>query len=392
MNRLITSGGCESLTQILQNYIDSQNPKIWDIPITGRAGGTVATNGTMVFSAETDIGVESYGGVNIVSVTRAADGAYRSHTVVFSCMNTVNGGIKVYNSEKVVSLGNHNGFANPSTNFYSGVDATAPILNWNLNQIPVNVRKIRQVTELLTSLPTIGNGAMPLGLTYLTLLGININWTWNGGLPVGLTYLWLAGTNINWTWNGGLPVGLTHINLQGNNINWTWNGAMPVGLTLLYLLGANINWTWNGAMPVGLTYLSLQGNTINWTYTGAMPVGLMYLLLSSNNINWTGILLQDVTTPLNWTFLQLNNFRNPNSTLTSAELLVWLQNIKNNTGTLPATINLREYDNIVTTTAIQSATPNISGTTAEQLRYWVNQVLTGKGCTTVQINLTNITL
>jgi hypothetical protein len=324
------------------------SPMIWNIPITGRATGTTATSGTMVFSAETDLTVTATGGVSIVSITRADDSVYRLHTVVFNCTNATIGQLRVVGAEKVVSLSNNGGISTPNTNFYTGVDATAPILNWNLNQLPINTQKIRQTTAYLNILPATGNQAFPVNLTYLFL--------------------------------------------SGNNINWTYSGALPVNLTILTLSGTNINWTYSGALPVNLTILHLSGTNINWTYSGALPVNLIYLLLSGANINWTGRLLEDVTILRNYTTLTLQDYRNPNSTLAPAELLIWLQNIKNLTGTLPATIEIREYDNSPTTTAIQSATPNIAGTTEEQLRYWINQVLTGKGCTTVQINTTNITL
>jgi hypothetical protein len=184
-------------------------PMIWNIPITGRVTGTTATSGTMVFSAETDLTVTATGGVSIVSITRADDSVYRLHTVVFNCTNETIGQLRVVGAEKVVSLGNHGGISNPLTQFYTGVDATAPILNWNLNQLPINTQKIRQSTSYLNILPATGNQALPVNLTYLLLSGGTINWTYSGALPVNLTYLYLSGGNINWTWAGALPVNLT---------------------------------------------------------------------------------------------------------------------------------------------------------------------------------------
>jgi hypothetical protein len=324
------------------------SPMIWNIPINGRVAGTTATSGTMVFSAETDLTVTATGGVTIVSITRADDSVYRLHTVVFNCTNATMGQLRVVGAEKIVSLGNHGGIGNPSTQFYTGVDATAPILSWNLNQLPINLQKIRQATTYTNILLGAGGSNVLNRCSYIWLQGSNINITHTGDLAINNTLIWLEGISGNYTITGDLPPVLTACWIASNNI--TINSA------------ANFS--------SDLTILSLAGN----------------------NLNLTGRFIGNSVSPKNYSFLQLSNYRNPDNTLTSAELLIWLQNIKNNTGTLPATIQLREYNNSPTTTAIQSATPNISGTTEEQLRYWINQVLTSKGCTTVVLNTTNITL
>ena len=58
---------------------------------------------------------------------------------------------------------------------------------------------LRNLTHLHLSGQCEFSGSLPSGLTYLYLLGTNINWTYSGSLPSGLTYLYLKGTNINWT-------------------------------------------------------------------------------------------------------------------------------------------------------------------------------------------------
>ncbi len=65
---------------------------------------------------------------------------------------------------------------------------------------------------------------------------------------------------------GALPVNLTYISLFGNSIAWTYTGALPVNLTYLQLYGDSIAWTYTGALPVNLTFISLFGNSIAWTY------------------------------------------------------------------------------------------------------------------------------
>jgi hypothetical protein len=89
--------------------------------------------------------------------------------------------------------------------------------------------------------PLISSVGFPLrNLTHLHLTG---QCEFSGSLPSGLTYLYLLGTNINWTYSGSLPSGLTSLTLNGSNINWTYSGSLPSGLTSLTLNGSNINWT-----------------------------------------------------------------------------------------------------------------------------------------------------
>jgi len=402
--------------------------------VQGQSSGT-PTNGTVVISATDDIDVEATGSLNIVSVTRSDDAGFRRHDVVISIPNNESGNLVFKDKDKIRSYGNHNGVSFPSVTFYTGVNTTSPILNWNLNDIPSGVEKIRQVTPYLNILPTTGNEAIPTGLTYLVLVGSNINWTYTGALPTGLTALWLDGANINWTYTGALPTGLTYLHLQGSNINWTYTGALPTGLTflrlnaaninwtyagamptgltslflqgasinwtytgalptgltVLFLTGANINWTYTGAMPTGLTSLFLNGANINWTYTGAMPTGLTTLQLNGANINWTGTTFGRDTAPFtNFNFFGLQNYRNPGNDLTSAELITMCQNLMNRCGDLPD-ITIREYDLNPSIAAIQGATPDEFGTTEEQIRYWIEQVKNkAPGTRTFTLNTTSI--
>ena len=144
-------------------------------PVEGRTGVT-ATDGTMVFSATEDLIVEATGDVTI-SVTRESDVDFRQHNVVISCPNDGRGGVIVKDYQKIRSYGNHRGTSDPNVNFYCGNDDTMPILHWNLNKLSLFTEKLIQETILLTSLPTTGNKALPVNLTFLYLWGDNINWT-----------------------------------------------------------------------------------------------------------------------------------------------------------------------------------------------------------------------
>ena len=83
--------------------------------------------------------------------------------------------------------------------------------------------------------PLISSVGFPLrNLTHLHLSG---QCEFSGSLPSGLTYLYLLGTNINWTYSGSLPSGLTSLDLNGSNINWTAFDASGSGnITTYYRL------------------------------------------------------------------------------------------------------------------------------------------------------------
>jgi len=354
--------------------LNTTNIPIWDLvlPVSGRTSGT-PTEGTITFSATADLTVEATGSAVIVSTTVINDALFdgvqlRQHTVVISCPNNQSGTLVIKRADRIRSFGNHNGINYPTIVFYTGTDATMPIVSWNLNNLPALTQKIRQVTALATALPTTGNKALPTGLTFLRLEGSNIHWTYTGALPTGLTFL----------------------RLVGSNINWTHTGALPTGLTLLYLEGSNINWTYTGAMPTGLTYLLLYGN-INWTYTGALPTGLTVLWLESNSINWTGNILGNTGSPKpNMTTLQLLDYRAGSNTMDYVDLIPLLNSVLNNTGTsLPATVIIREQI-AANVTAIAAATADEFGTDAEQAKYLINSIKSTKGVTTFTLNTTNI--
>jgi uncharacterized protein YjbI with pentapeptide repeats len=183
-----------------------------------------------------------------------------------------------------------------------------------------------------------GNKALPTDITYLFLSGANINWTYEGALPADITYLYLNGANINWTYTGALPADITSLYLNGANINWTYEGALPADITYLYLNGANINWTYTGALPTGITNLSLSGANINWTYSGALPTNITYLFLNGAKINWTGL---DIGNNGNITVLSLIDYRVEK--MSSADMVTLLTQMKNRTGTLPATVTINDY-------------------------------------------------
>jgi hypothetical protein len=210
--------------------------------------------------------------------------------------------------------------------------------------------------------PLISSVGFPLrNLTHLHLTG---QCEFSGSLPSGLTYLYLLGTNINWTFSGSLPSGLTSLTLNGTNINWTYSGSLPSGLTYLYLLSSNINWTYSGSLPSGLTSLILNGSNINWTAFDAS---------GSGNITTYYRLLDFVTTAFSVTnFISL------------------LQSMVSRVGGLPTTCIISDYDNNPTPDEIKNATPNQSGTDAEKAKHWVEQLRSVKGVTSLILNNTNI--
>jgi len=210
----------------------SSNP--WIISIIGQTAGTT-TAGTMVISCTEDITITKTGDVTI-SVAQAADDIYRKHTVTINCPNNGSGTVVIPDRTKVVSLGNHLGASNPTIDFYVGVNTTAPILTWNLNDIPATCLKIRENEQYTIILPTTGNTALPTGLTYLWLYGINIAWTYTGALSVELTFLLLRGDNIAWTYTGALQTGLTYLYLRGAKIDWTGLDISGTGNITMFTL------------------------------------------------------------------------------------------------------------------------------------------------------------
>jgi hypothetical protein len=267
---------------------------------------------------------------------------------------------------------------------------------------------LRNLTHLHLSGQCEFSGSLPSGLTYLYLLGTNINWTYSGSLPSGLTSLTLNGSNINWTYSGSLPSGLTSLTLLGTNINWTYSGSLPSGLTYLYLLGTNINWTYSGSLPSGLTSLDLNGPNINWTYSGSLPSGLTSLALYCTNINWTysGSLPSGLTSltlngsNINWTAFDASGSGNittyyrlldfVTTAFSVTNFISLLQSMVSRVGGLPTTCIISDYDNNPTPDEIKNATPNQSGTDAEKAKHWVEQLRSVKGVTSLILNNTNI--
>jgi hypothetical protein len=209
-------------------------------------------------------------------------------------------------------------------------------------------------------------GALPTGLTYLSLNGASIAWTYNGALPTGLTSLYFDGASIAWTYNGALPTGLTYLYLFGSSIAWTYNGALPTGLTSLILSGSSIAWTYNGALPTGLTYLDLSGASIAWTYNGALPTGLTFLGLFGASMDYTGL---DIGNNGNIGTFSMLNYRV--AKMSSADMITLLTQMTGRAGTLPAAVTINDYADF--------AAPPAGVTTA------VNALKLAKSITTVNL-------
>jgi len=235
----------------------------------------------------------------------------------------------------------------------------------NAARLSIEIGKLA-LTELRMVGTSTLTGAFPTGLTYLSLHGYLIAWTYTGALPIGLTFLRLYGNQIAWTYNGALPTGLTYLYLLGTSIAWTYTGALPSGLTYLYMYGSSIAWTYTGALPTGLTYLRLEGTSIAWTYTGALPTGLTYLYLNGNSIAWTGL---DVGNNGNISTFSLLNYRI--TKMSSADMVTLLTQLTNRTGSLPATIRIKDYADYASppaevtaaVAALKAAKPNITTVT-----------------------------
>lgn len=198
----------------------TNNSDRWILPVDGRTSGT-PTPGTMVVTCSEDVSPTTTGDVAI-SVVRTLDGVNKRHTITINCPNNGKGTIVFPDKTKILSLGSHQGTNNPTTDFYSGVDISMPIISLLTNNIPLSVVKIRQSSILLTSFLFSGTEALPSGLTYLLLTGSNIKWTYSGPLPNGLTYLNLNGDYIAWSYDGPLPPKINYtIYLNSYRMNWT---------------------------------------------------------------------------------------------------------------------------------------------------------------------------
>lgn len=183
------------------------------------------------------------------------------------------------------------------------------------------------------------------------------------------------------SWNYALPSGLTYLYLT---INFTYAGALPSALRYLYLSGATITWAYSGALPTTLTYLYMVGNNIDWASSANLPAGLTHINLSGAKLNWTGVLPSSSTAIDLFT---LDNYRL--TALTSTELIALLTSMSARAGNLPATCTVKEYDNNPTVGDISAAAPNVAGTPAEQIKYWLGQVLAHANVAKVVLNTTD---
>jgi hypothetical protein len=288
--------------------------------VTGRTSGT-PTNGTVTFSTTEDVDVWTTGQAQIVSITRANDDVFRVHTVVISCPNNASGFLVIKDAYKIRSLGNHRGALAPNVDFYAGDSATAPVLSLNFNFVTPSLEKYHTSSSLSSILSITIASLLPAAMTYFRVSG-------------------LAG--------GG--------------------------------------WTILAPLPSGLRTFRVVQNSLTFISSQAFPESLSDVLLSGNLISWTGTTIGKASAPFsNSTIFQLTNFRNPDATLTPAELITLLQGLVNRVGTLPSSpvVTINEYNNSPSVATIQAATPNIAGTEAEQIRYWIDQV---------KIKSTNFTL
>lgn len=150
-------------------------------------------------------------------------------------------------------------------------------------------------------------------------------------------------------------------------------------------------------LPPGLTCFFWSEGRVSgavYTITGAPPAALTRLRVLASMLQWDVSTLGSSTNPQNFSVLRLTNYRNPSSTLSATQLISLLTAIVNNTGTLPTPVDVAEYSDSPSIATIQSATPNVAGTEAEQIRYWINEILAKPGTTprTFTLNTTAFTL
>lgn len=166
--------------------------------------------------------------------------------------------------------------------------------------------------------------------------------------------------------------GMTYLLLSGNSITWVYDGTPLPSLVNLYLLSSGITYVSSAALPVGLTYLYLSANGINWTGFDAGGTGVYH-----------------PTTGL----FTLSNFLT--TAMTGAQLIALLTSMANRApaATLPNLCTIGEYansgdnetDESPKLTVIGSAAAYVDGTVAQQIKYWIEQVL-------AHDNVTNLTI
>lgn len=173
-----------------------------------------------------------------------------------------------------------------------------------------------------------------LGLTELRIEGNSVIL---GALPSGLIYCRLDGNAITWAYTGALPIGLNYLLLSSNTITWTYTGALPTGLKTLSINSPSV-WIYSGALPSGITTLRLgNSNLIEWTYSGALPSGNTNIYFNGAKLNWTSLDIGNA----NITAFDMLNYRL--NKMSSADMVTFLTNLTNRTGTLPATITINDY-------------------------------------------------
>lgn len=251
----------DNYTELYNALILSQG--VWVIPVTGRSSGT-PTNGTIVFSATEDLFITKTGDVTI-NITRGSDGTHRQHTIVVSCPNGGSGTIEIVGRDKIKSLGNYNGTSLPNVNFYSGVDATMPILTIQIGSIPANIEKVTSTAILVTSLNITGVGGWPSGLKVLNVYGGS--WEYSGSMPSSLEYLYLVGNSIKYTYNGSFPQALTFVQINGMSINWTGLNVGEANLTTLTLTNYRNAKMSSADMLTFLNHLTTRTGTLPSTIT-----------------------------------------------------------------------------------------------------------------------------
>jgi len=209
----------------------------------------------------------------------------------------------------------------------------------------------------------------PYTLTVIRMDNGAYTWRRVGALPASLSgFVLLIGTSITWIYDnlvhGPLPTAPYAYQIQN------LNAASSVSIT--------------GALPEAVHTILLLSHAVSWVHSGNLPASLLYIALSSPRHNVTGVFSPGSSNIAN---INLDNWRT--TAMTGAELIALLSSIASRSGTLPATITIKEYGNLPTVGDISTASPNVSGTETEQIRYWINTVLAKNNVSRIVLNTTN---
>ncbi len=352
-----------------------------------------------------------------------------TQTTVFVKMNAVDGeGLIMTSKYKTIdNLGSHAGAAGAPS-------AAQRVWIVSSGTIPECTVYLDNVSDDCLYISVEGKttliGILPVNCEKLRIK--DIIWNYENALPSTLTHLWMQGDFVQWIYEGALPTPMIYAYINGNNIEWTYEGELHENLKVLYLIGNSIVWTHEGTLPNNMTNLHVQGTNIEWIYTGILPSNMTYIqITASPKVNW--MWEDDPTEPLasyplsdggHITSLVISA-RTSGNEITGTELLRLLKGARGRTNNISAgNFSIWRYDNatpsiedidaadpidvwaigesyiiddevdyqgkiyicIQAHTSTEGLEPDsssdhwdlVSGTSPEQIKYWLNDVFDNK--------------